>query len=84
MSWSTRCPFTHTTPASERSSPVMIFRIVDFPEPLAPRMIFVWPLMSVKLRFAQHDLLVERQLHAVEDDHGGSRLVEDVARGLHQ
>src|SRR4051812_47776439 len=27
----------------------MIFRIVDFPDPLAPRMIFVWPVISVKL-----------------------------------
>ena len=27
----------------------MIFRIVDFPAPLAPRMIFVWPVSSVKL-----------------------------------
>ena len=56
----------------------MIFGIVDFPDPLAPRMIFVWPLMSVKLRSLQHDLLVERQLHAVEDDHRGARLVEDA------
>ena len=49
VSWSTRCPFTHTTPASARSSPVMIFSEVDLPEPLAPRMILVWPLSSVKL-----------------------------------
>ena len=49
LSWSTRDPFTQTTPSSARSSPVMIFRIVDFPEPLAPRMIFVWPLIRVKL-----------------------------------
>src|SRR5262245_61362827 len=28
----------------------MILRVVDLPDPLAPRMIFVWPLMSVKLQ----------------------------------
>ena len=27
----------------------MIFSMVDFPEPLAPRMIFVCPAISVKL-----------------------------------
>ena len=32
-----------TAPASACSSPRMIFRMVDLPEPLAPRMIFVWP-----------------------------------------
>src|SRR3954463_4691514 len=29
----------------------MIFSVVDLPEPLAPRMIFVWPEISVKLMF---------------------------------
>ena len=55
-------PFTQTTPASARSRPVMIFRIVDFPEPLAPRMILVCPVSSVKLMSLQHDLVVEREL----------------------
>ena len=49
VSWSTRSPFTQITPASGLSRPVMIFRIVDLPEPLAPRMILVCPLISVKL-----------------------------------
>src|SRR6184192_44888 len=48
--WSTRWPLTHTTPASAFNSPTMILSAVDFPDPLAPRMIFVCPLMSVKLR----------------------------------
>src|SRR4051812_36671567 len=39
------------TPLSARSRPVMILRIVDLPEPLAPRMILVWPETSVKLMF---------------------------------
>ena len=47
--WSTRSPFTQTTPPSARSRPTMIFRIVDFPAPLAPRKIFVCPPISVKL-----------------------------------
>ena len=47
--WSTRWPFTNTSPASARSRPTMIFRIVDFPDPLAPRMIFVRPFGTTKL-----------------------------------
>ena len=47
--WSTRSPFTHTTPPSAFSRPRISFRIVDLPAPLAPRMILVWPLISVKL-----------------------------------
>ena len=46
----------------------MIFRIVDFPEPLAPRMIFVWPDLSVEADVLQDDLVVECQLHVVERD----------------
>jgi hypothetical protein len=49
LSWSTRAPFTQTTPASAFSRPVMILSDVDFPDPLAPRMILVCPFSSVKL-----------------------------------
>ncbi len=46
---STRSPLTQITPASGLSRPTISLRMVDFPAPLAPRKIFVWPLMSVKL-----------------------------------
>ena len=49
VSWSTRWPFTHTFPSSARSSPRMIFKVSDFPAPLAPRMILVCPASRVKL-----------------------------------
>ena len=48
---STRSPLTQTTPSSGFSNPRISFRIVDFPEPLAPRMIFVCPVSRVKLMF---------------------------------
>ena len=53
-------------PLSGFSSPRISFRIVDFPAPLAPRMIFVCPVISVKLTSMENHLLVERQRHAVE------------------
>jgi hypothetical protein len=43
------CPFTQTFPLSGFSSPRISFSEIDFPAPLAPRMIFVWPLRNVKL-----------------------------------
>src|SRR2546430_12713712 len=46
---STRSPLTQTTPLSGLRSPTITLRIVDFPAPLAPRKIFVCPLISVKL-----------------------------------
>ena len=49
VSWSTRSPFTQIDAGVGLQQPGMSFRIVDFPEPLAPRMIFVWPVISVKL-----------------------------------
>jgi hypothetical protein len=45
----TRTPFTRISPPSGRSRPSSSLRMVDFPEPLAPRMIFVCPAGSVKL-----------------------------------
>ena len=55
----------------------MILRMVDLPEPLAPRMIFVWPLMTREAQVLEHHLLVEGQLHVVEHDHRRARLVQD-------
>ena len=46
---STRSPLTQIVPPSGFSRPRISFRIVDLPEPLAPRMILVWPGSSVKL-----------------------------------
>ena len=46
---SARSPFTQISPPSGLSSPRISFRMVDFPEPLAPRMILVCPRSSVKL-----------------------------------
>jgi hypothetical protein len=46
---STRAPCTQICPVSGLSRPTISFRIVDFPDPLAPRMIFVWPGSSEKL-----------------------------------
>src|SRR5918995_366769 len=43
------CPFTHTLPVSGFSRPRINFNEIDFPAPLAPRMIFVWPRCSSKL-----------------------------------
>ena len=63
-----RSPLTQMTPASGLSRPRISFRIVDFPEPLAPRMIFVCPVSSVKLMFRSTTLLVEGERHLVEDD----------------
>ena len=60
----------------------MILRIVDLPEPLAPRMILVCPEISVKLMFLQHDLLVEREPHLVEHHDRRAALVEDLLRRL--
>jgi hypothetical protein len=47
--WSTREPWIQISPPSGFNRPRISFRIVDFPEPLAPRMIFVWPGSSEKL-----------------------------------
>ena len=58
----------------------MIFSAVDFPDPLAPRMILVWPLISVKLTIPEHDLVVERELHVIEHDHRRSGLGENLLR----
>ena len=41
----------------------MIFSAVDFPEPLAPRMILVWPVEQREADVLQHHLVVERELH---------------------
>ena len=46
---STRSPLTKMYPPSGFNSPRISRRIVDFPAPLAPRKIFVWPVFSVKL-----------------------------------
>ena len=48
-SLSTRLPLTKIVPPSGFSKPRISFRIVDFPEPLPPRMILVWPGSSAKL-----------------------------------
>ena len=42
-------PFTFTWPEVGFSTPVMIFRIVDFPEPLVPMMPAVSPLRMHRL-----------------------------------
>jgi len=44
-----RVPFTHTVPPSALISPSRIFKVMDLPAPLAPRMIIVWPASSLKL-----------------------------------
>ncbi len=46
---STRSPLTYIRPPSGLSNPRISFRIVDFPDPLAPRMIFVCPGSTEKL-----------------------------------
>ena len=64
---STRSPLTQMTPASGLSSPRISFRIVDFPAPLAPRMIFVSPGDQREADVPQNDLVVEGERHLVED-----------------
>lgn len=46
---SIRLPLTRIVPASGRTSPRMSFRIVDFPEPLAPNRNRIPPLGRLKL-----------------------------------
>ncbi|MGC4085368.1 MAG: hypothetical protein QM736_25410 [Vicinamibacterales bacterium] len=65
-------------PASAFSSPMMIFSDGRFPRPAGTEDDLRVPLLQREAHIAQHDLVVERQLDVLEDDHWRTRLVEDL------
>ena len=60
----------------------MIFRMVDFPEPLAAKDDLRMALEQGEADIAEHDLLVEREPDVVEDDDRRPCLVEDLGERL--